>query len=288
MIPSPILKDIEETLQLKVLSVSSISGGCIHQAFQLTTEHPVYSSLFLKMNTRDKIQVLQSEYEGLQLLAQTNRINIPQIYEFREVDSYVYLLMEYLPPALKDDSFWQSLAEQLVALHRYKSDYFGLPTDNYIGSLPQRNRLASSWHEFYVENRLLPLVKWGREQGYFDSHHVSLFERLAYRCEAFFPEEPPSLLHGDLWSGNVHASRKGAYFLDPAPYFGHREMDIAFSTLFGGFSPVFYEVYQELFPLEPGFEERTPLYNLYYLLVHLLLFGQGYFSAVVDILKRYA
>jgi fructosamine-3-kinase len=287
MIPPSVQQEIEANFHLRILSVVPVGGGCIHQTFQLKTDHSDYPSLFLKLNTREKAPLLHAEYEGLQLLLGTQRINVPSLYDFQVGEDYAYLLMEYLPPAFPNPSFWMELATQLVGLHRCTSEFFGLPIDNYIGTLPQRNRPTSSWVEFYVENRLFPLVKMAREKGIFDRGQVQRFERLATRLENLFPEEHPSLLHGDLWNGNIYASKRGAYFLDPAPYYGHREMDLAFSTLFGGFSPLFYQTYQSLYPLEPNFEERKPLYNLYYLLVHLLLFGHGYYSAVMEIVKRW-
>jgi fructosamine-3-kinase len=164
---------------------------------------------------------------------------------------------------------------------------FGLGNDNYISSLTQKNAQLDDWTEFFIINRLEPLISRAYYEEKINASFFSKFREIYPKLKGIFPKEKPALLHGDLWAGNVISDASGhPVLIDPAVYFGHREMDLAFSMLFGGFSDSFYEHYKEVFPIEPGFEERVQIYNLYPLLVHLLLFGTSYLPPIEKTVRR--
>jgi len=173
-------------------------------------------------------------------------------------------------------------------MHKNTAGHFGLDRDNYMGSLPQSNKMHERWSDFFIEERLQPMVQMAADNKLLTGNDVTSFERVYKNLEGLFTEEDPSLIHGDLWRGNylIDQSEK-PYLIDPAVSYGHREFDIAMTTLFGGFSDGFYNAYNETFPLAKGWEGRVDLWNLYPLLVHLNLFGSGYLGEVRGCLRRY-
>ena len=159
---------------------------------------------------------------------------------------------------------------------------------NYIGRLPQRNAFEETWVDFFIEHRLEVQLGLAIYNGHVDSFYADRFRSIYAVLPDEFPDERPCLLHGDLWSGNVMIGPKGEpVILDPAVFYGHREAELAFTRMFGGFDPYFYSAYNEATPLEVGFESRIDLYNLYPLLVHVNLFGTSYLSGVERTLKRF-
>ena len=201
-----------------------------------------------------------------------------------------YLALELLVSRGRRPSFDEELGQGLAALHRFGAPRFGLDHDNFIGSLPQSNRPAARWVDFFRAERLEPQLARAVSSGRADRDLRRGFERLFFRLpELVPPEEPPSRLHGDLWAGNLHVDDAGApCLIDPAAYAGHREMDLGMMRLFGGYSERTFAAYAEAFPLAPGAEERVPLHQLYPLMVHVNLFGGGYGASVERILTRYA
>jgi len=176
-------------------------------------------------------------------------------------------------------------AQALAKLHNKRSIKFGLDFDNYIGSLAQKNTMSySSASQFYINLRLEPQLKMASQKGY----RFNSIERLYKTVEEVVPNEMASLIHGDLWSGNYMYTKDKAAVIDPAISFAPREMDMAMMKLFGGFSPEVFEVYNEIYPRSEGWEERIELWQLYYLLVHLNLFGQSYYESVERIIKTYS
>ncbi|MFN2396561.1 MAG: fructosamine kinase family protein [Bacteroidales bacterium] len=189
--------------------------------------------------------------------------------------------------APEKDSYWQDFGTSLARLHKHSADHFGLDHDNYIGSLEQFNDPHENWIEFFISQRLEIQVKMARDQGLMDTNSARRFEKLYHSLSDFFPEEKPSLIHGDLWSGNYMTNSQGkACIIDPAVYYGHRLMDIGMSKLFGGFAPAFYESYHSEFPMENNWRQAIEVANLYPLMVHVNLFGAGYLGGVMDVLKR--
>jgi len=270
----------------KILSIASVSGGSINKAFRLETS---LGKFFLKYNSASSFpQMFEKEAKGLSLLKSAEEIDIPQVFNHGEAGQDAFLLLEYIDSAPQADGFWEDLGERLAKLHSHKAKRFGLDHNNYMGSLYQHNSFHDNWSAFFIEERLERQVKLSRENEAMGRSDVSAFERLYKRLDEIFPEALPSLLHGDLWSGNFMVNSKGkACLIDPAVYYGHPEIDIAMSKLFGGFNSRFYESYIEHNPLEQGWEKRLDIFNLYPLMVHVNLFGGGYLAQVQRIINRF-
>ena len=205
-------------------------------------------------------------------------------------ESYQVLLLEWIEPGTPGISFWKVFGEQLALLHRQTAQVFGLDYNNYMGSVAQCNEPASAWIPFFTQQRLQPLVERCSDQKLLDPSHQKMFDALYLRMEDIFTEEePPSLLHGDLWSGNKLCSVKNEpCLIDPAVYYGHRSIDLAMSTLFGGFDRAFYEAYDHHYPFPSHYREQWKVCNLYPLLIHLLLFGKSYSGSIERTLREFA
>ncbi|UTW64050.1 fructosamine kinase family protein [bacterium SCSIO 12741] len=272
----------EQNLDLKVESVSHVSGGSINEAYRLSTHQ---GDFFLKhFHNPSHNHWFQTEAQGLQHLKKNGSLRIPEVLA---VGSN-FLLLEWVEEGRPNPESWEQFGRQLAQLHQVSDDRFGLDHNNFIGSLPQRNDQRSTWVEFFAELRLEPQLKMAIDSGQISTQEMPIFSRIFDRLEQWFPAEAPSLLHGDLWSGNFLINGQGhAYLIDPAIYYGHREVDIAMTQLFGGFTQEFYRGYQEEFPLESGFVERIDLANLYPLLVHVNLFGGGYVHQVIQAAKKF-
>lgn len=267
------------------ISASLVAAGNHNQGVQLNTSE---GSFFLKLNFDHERDILKKEAEGLQKLAKSTFLKIPKSVAHGRVEDYNYLLSEFIPSSRPHPEYWEDLGMGLAHLHLNHQDQFGLEYDNFIASLPQKNHALDNWLDFFIEHRLEPLLG----KAYFDRliplEFLKKFQTLYPKLESLFPKEKPSLLHGDLWSGNVLCGADGRpCLIDPAIYYGHREMDLAFSRLFGGFDAKFYKAYESILPLEPGFETRIAVYNLYPLLVHLNLFGTAYLPGIEKTLNRF-
>lgn len=270
----------------ELYSIHALSGGSINQAFRLKTSR---GDFFLKYNDASRYpEMFRKEAEGLKLLKAPGIIEVPGVLLAAEDENHAFLLLEFVDQGIEKPDFWDDFGEKLARLHQVKAQQFGLDHDNYMGSLYQYNHFHDTWSEFFIVERLERQIKLAREQGNIKRSDVQAFERLYLRLDEIFPPCQPSLLHGDLWSGNFITSASGfACLIDPAVYFGHPETDIAMSTLFGGFSNRFYEAYASHNVLEKGWRERLPVYNLYPLMVHVNLFGGGYLGSVQQILKKF-
>mgnify|MGYP003676970591 CR=1 FL=1 len=267
-----------------ILSHQSVGGGCINQAVRLISDKGNY---FLKWN-RAQVDMFEKESVGLKLLSKFGKINIPEIYQSGELQGNGYLLMEYIEPGKMDKTFWEQLGNGLAELHKVTNDQFGLDHDNYIGKLDQGNTFHADWVDFFINCRLIPQVMLARNAGFISTDMVVKFETLYVQLNNLIPVERPALLHGDLWSGNIHCDQeKRPYLIDPAVYYGHREAEVAFTKLFGGFDEQFYSSYKNAYSMMPDFDSRVDLFNLYPLLVHLNLFGSSYLSSIVNTLKRF-
>ena len=291
MLPEPLKEKLNEVLteqegSTEITAFTFASGGCINSAGSIETTKSEY---FVKWNKAGQFPgMFKAEFEGLQHLAVNTELHIPRPIVYGETEEHTFLVMENIQTTARADSYWQALASGLISIHRASDAQFGLDTDNYIGSLPQANTLEETWPEFFVLHRLTPQLKLAFDSGKMSRSSISALDTLTTRLPAMIPEEIPSLLHGDLWGGNLITGGSGEpVLIDPAIYYGHREMDLAFTRMFGGFGEEFYEAYDDLWPLEPGFEERVDLHNLYPLLVHVNLFGGGYISQAERFLKRF-
>jgi protein-ribulosamine 3-kinase len=260
-----------------------IAAGNINQGIFVGTSS---GRFFLKTNFEPSADIFLREAEGLRLLKSNTSLTVPEVIAFGREQDQNFLLMEWVESGRNANLYWENLGEGLAELHMATQKQFGLQEDNYIASLPQINSTQEDWCGFFISNRLEPLVGKAFYKGMIDAPFLKKFQSIYTKLQGIFPKEKPALIHGDLWSGNVMTDEKGnPALIDPAVYFGHREMDIAFSKLFGGFSERFYNLYDEVFPLEPGFEEREAIYNLYPLLVHLLLFGTSYLPPIEKTVK---
>ena len=224
----------------------------------------------------------------MQLLSAPNAIRVPKIIHSSKIDNQAFLLLEYIESGRATSDFWVNFGQQLAELHKNSNDYFGLDSSNFIGSLPQQNNQKNNWVDFFIEERIQPQIDLAVKHSAIDTSTISKFENLFKKLGHIFPTENPSLIHGDLWSGNYLAdSENNPVIFDPSVCYGHREMDLAMSQLFGGFDRLFYTSYNESFPLENDFDDRVEIYQLYYLMVHVNIFGGGYLNSVNNILNRY-
>jgi fructosamine-3-kinase len=264
-----------------------IGGGSINEAAYMLCKK---GKFFIKWNSASRYPAMfEIEARSLELLQGKSALRIPQPLLSGESEKDAFLLTEFIESAPPAKDFWRTFAFGLAELHRNSNAHFGLAFDNYIGSLRQSNTQHSGWADFFVEERLLAQIRMARDNGLLGREHSRQFERLFHKVEYIFPEEKPALLHGDLWSGNFMTDEQGnACIFDPAVYYGHRIMDIGMTKMFGGFSPEFYQHYNEAFPMESNWTEQVEVANLYPTLVHLNLFGSGYLSGIVRVLKRFA
>ena len=265
---------------------TQVNGGTINNCLHLQTKHQSY---FVKYNNASfHPGLFESERIGLHFLKSNSTFNIPQVFSTGHNEDFQWIIMTYVKSSNPAVNFWQGFGNNLAELHKSSSDFFGLEIDNYIGSLRQTNQNTNSWSDFFRDQRILPLLNLADKSDLIDINARNLFEKLLDNIGSFFPVEKPSALHGDLWSGNFMVDDQGrATIFDPAVYYGHREMDIGMTNLFGGFDQLFYDSYNKAFPLEPGWEERIEVANLYPLLVHLLLIGRSYLRQIKTILNRF-
>jgi fructosamine-3-kinase len=263
-----------------------LGGGSINEVFHISAETGEYC---LKYNSSKAYPgMFEAEARGLSLLAASKTLTVPSVITAQSLNHYSFILMEYIDSSAKTNNFFEDFGQRLAMLHRNSADRFGLDHDNYMGSLRQSNGLHAGWAEFFISERLIPQVNLALNEGLIEPSQIKLFETLYSRLHAILPSEPPSLVHGDLWSGNFIVSSEGtACLIDPAAYYGNREVDLAMSTLFGGFGREFYDAYHEAFPLPPGWRQRLDILNLYPLLIHLNLFGRSYLGQILSVLERF-
>lgn len=269
----------------QVKSIQSVSGGCINSSFHIQTES---NSYFIKCNDAAKFDMFEKEVLGLQLLSKSESLKTPSIHGSGTIDDQAYLILEWIDSSEESSIFWRNFGRQLAIQHRQSSKQFGSDHDNYIGSLPQSNKYHDNWIDFFIQERINPQLKLALESKRIELRLLNQFDILFKKLPELVPEEPQALLHGDLWNGNFICSNNHIPVeFDPAVYYGHRETELAFTTLFGGFDPLFYSSYQEEFPLERNFKSRIEIHNLYPLLVHVNLFGSSYLSGINETLKRF-
>lgn len=227
-------------------------------------------------------ELAQQEAQGLLAIKKSKTVRVPEVAGWGPD----YLILEWIDAGAEVN--WPRLGEGLAAMHRHNNRVFGWSHLNYIGSLPQYNGVRPTWGAFFIDQRLMAQLRLAQQRG-------SLAPELMARLLGFLPKaaklvevkEKPALLHGDLWRGNVMAAADGEPILvDPAVYYGSREVDLAFSELFGGFPAAFYDSYKAAFPLLAGYDQRRDVLNLYYLLVHANLFGAPYPAQIEALLIR--
>ena len=291
-LPRDVHASLNETLAARglgvVASMAPVGGGCIGNTTRVRTDRG--AQLFLKWSRELPHRIFAEEASALDAIAQAGALRVPTVIAWRDepgVDAR-WLLLEWLEPGNASDRTWEALGLGLADQHRVRAAAPGWPSDNFIGSLVQQNGEAADWPSFWRERRLQPQAARARDAGLLDAADTSRLERLyAGLDEILAPEasEGASLLHGDLWNGNVLALADGsAAVIDPAACYGHREVDLGMAELFGGFGRRFFEAYRESWPTERDYERRRAIYQLYYLLVHVNLFGRSYRAQTLDAL----
>ncbi len=286
-LPPPVLEGVEDALRRMgveggVDGVTGVTGGCINHGARL--DAPDGGSFFLKWNAHAPPGLFEAEANGLQALRDAGTLRVPEPLAWGGgAGSPSWLLMEHVPAGPPAPDHDERLGRGLARLHRSAdpSSAFGWSHPNWIGSLPQSNRSAASWSSFWREQRILPQLRRAVDADSFARQDVEILERavdLVPRALEDVDAGPPHLLHGDLWGGNAYAAADGApVLIDPAVYRGHGEVDLAMTELFGGFGARFYEAYDEVQPITKAYRTyRRDLYQLYYLLVHVNLFGRQY------------
>lgn len=268
---------------------SPVFGGDINEAFRLTMNDGTV--LFMKSNSIRSYDNFKAEAEGLSAIRETGAIGVPPVLGLGKDGDRSFLLLDYVFGESREKDYWETFAGELADMHitgTSGNKLYGFARNNYIGSNIQVNDWHSSWVSFFRECRLQPQLDMA--SSYFSSADRKRIDHLLSHLDSYLTEPGrPSLLHGDLWSGNMITGNDGkGWLIDPAVYYGHPEADIAMTELFGGFSYRFYGAYRETGLIEHGYEDRRDLYNLYHLLNHLNLFGVGYLSSVIRILKYYA
>jgi fructosamine-3-kinase len=289
---SAILSEVERILsthfqdQTEVKSLETKGGGSINSAATARTDK---GNFFVKWNSLNShTGMFEAEMKGLQLLSSAGVIKVPSPLGTGHTPEHTLIVMELLESGDTEFDFWEVFGSSMAHLHRNTHTNFGLDHHNFVGSLPQTNTFCKTWTEFFITNRIEPQLKRAIDQGKADAALHNKFDHLFGRLDEIFPHEAPALLHGDLWGGNFMCTISGQPAIyDPAVYYGHREMDLAMSKLFGGFDYEFYEAYHTEFPLEKDWEKRSDICNLYPLLVHVNLFMGSYIQSVKNILSRY-
>ncbi|MEG3435574.1 fructosamine kinase family protein [Pannus brasiliensis CCIBt3594] len=267
--------DIEKT--------RSISGGCINQGYSVMGHGSIY---FVKINDAARGSMFEAEALGLEQMYRTRTIRVPRPVAWGTADRSSYLVMEWLEFGGGNHQSWEKMGANLARLHRVDiGDRFGWERDNTIGSTPQINTLTDKWADFFAEYRIGYQLRLAERRGANLPGEDLVLPAVREMLGSHHPR--PSLVHGDLWSGNAAITNDGEpVILDPATYWGDREVDIAMTELFGGFPAAFYRGYNEIFPLDAGYQQRKTLYNLYHILNHFNLFGGGYASQANRMLQQ--
>ena len=269
-----------------IRSQRAVFGGDINEAGVLTLDDGTL--LFAKSNrTPSALDNFRAEAEGLEAIRFTGAIGVPEVLGLGQDAGSSFLLMEYIDAGKKVKGYWEIFAAELADMHSYDvGNQYGFPHDNWIGARRQINSIHESWIGFFRDCRLEPQFK--AADRYFSTEDRKKISYLLDHLDQYLLEPArPSLVHGDLWSGNMITGNDGkGWLIDPAVYYGHPEADLAMTELFGGFSPIFYQAYKEYGRLEPGYEDRRDTYNLYQLLNHLNMFGGGYLGSVMRIIRR--
>ena len=283
-------KDIQSAIRnaahsgFEIAHATPVGGGCINEAYRL--EGRDGTCFFVKLNDARHMAMFGAEAEGLEAIAQSHTVHVPQPIAHGSSGRQGYLVLEYLELGARGNA--RQLGEQLAAMHRRTAENFGFTHDNFIGSTPQPNGWASDWIEFLRTQRFgfqLKLAKQNDHGGKLQDLGAALLEKLPVFFDGYTPQ--PSLLHGDLWGGNHAFLADGTpAIFDPAAYYGDREADIAMTELFGGYAGDFYAAYRATWPLDDGYAIRRELYNLYHILNHANLFGSGYARQAESMMQR--
>ena len=274
----------------------SVGGGCINQGYQVSDNKRTY---FVKLNQASLVTMFEAEALGLQDMYDTATIRVPKPICWGTAGSSCYIVLEWVGFGSGNNKSWEAMGRNLAMMHKANSQFptpkspysppptphFGWRMNNTIGSTPQINTWTENWAEFYAQHRLGYQFKLAKKRGGDFPQSQELLAAIPELLEGHNVQ--PSLVHGDLWGGNAASTKDGEpVIFDPATYYGDREVDIAMTELFGGFAPGFYQGYNEVFPLDAGYEKRKTLYNLYHVVNHFNLFGGSYASQASSMIGK--
>ena len=281
MLSEAFKKHLTEICNAKIEEIKPLSGGDINAVYKIKT---AAEDLVIKVNSASKFpKMFELEALGLDHIANSNSFITPKVFTTSTFRDQSFILLEFLESGAKSTDFPERFGHQLAKMHR-TTDKFGFEKDNYIGSLPQYNTVEHNAVDFYINQRLEPQFKMAFDCGY----SFKKIEKFYATISKLIPDEPAALIHGDLWSGNYMVGKTGEPILiDPATCYAPREMDIALMHLFGGFDSELFVQYNAHFPLANDWEERIKLWQLYYVLVHVNLFGGNYYASAKAVLDDY-
>lgn len=268
--------------KVQIIKTNPVGGGCIHHAAKIET---TAGNFFLKWNDSCSDDLFEREAESLRELkkAESGNLIIPEVMlAGRAGAGPGFLLMEYLESG-HVPSGDEQLGRGLAQLHRFTGTQFGFYHDNYCGSTLQDNTWCGNWADFFARRRIENMVDQISGTRSMSPDQMKIFSRLVQKIPDILTDTVrPSLIHGDLWSGNYMMTKRGPALIDPACYYADREMEMGIMTMFGGFSERFWAAYHEVYPLEPDWRYRNRLYQLYHILNHYFLFGGSYLHSAVD------
>ena len=274
--------------ELKIISYSSIGGGCINHASKLETN---CGNFFLKWNNNCASDIFIREAESLKELkkAAGDFLAIPEVFAAKRADETPgFLVLEFLESGYSLGNSQEKLGRGLAKIHQFSHSKFGFYNDNYCGATLQNNLWKDNWIEFFRDNRIDFLLKLIDKERPLPADERKIYEKLTERIEFLIPSQSvPVLIHGDLWSGNYMITEHGPALIDPASYYADREMEFAIMTMFGGFSQRFYDAYNEVNPLPAYWKQRNSLFQLYHVLNHYYLFGGSYRNQALQIARSY-
>jgi protein-ribulosamine 3-kinase len=295
-LPDPVRASVEAEISAlegratAIVEVAPLGGGCVSLAARIKAETGLVAFLKWAHDATSSL-MFEQEARSLDALRTAGSVRIPVVLGRGDSADAPWLMLEWLEPGRPSADTWAQLGRALARLHAVRGAGYGWDSDNFIGSLPQQNTWSDDWAVFWRERRLLPQLRLAYNAGYFNTSERRRFEKLLERLDVLLEAargDGPSLLHGDLWSGNVHVLTDGQpALIDPSAYYGHREVDLAMSELFGGFQPDYMRAYSEVWPVEAGYQgARRAVYQLYYLLVHVNMFGASYVPTALSTLGR--
>ncbi len=268
--------------QFEVEEKTPIDGGDINECYAISSGNIRF---FVKVNTRENLAIYEAEAESLRHLANSGVVSVPQVIYMGVIKEKAVLVLDYIPMKPLDQENAYLLGREMANLHKWGEQLeYGFDIDNFIGTTEQRNNWHRKWANFFADHRIGLQLKLAEERGMSFGDVETIVESIKERLTGHQPK--PSLLHGDLWTGNASMSIHGPIVYDPACYWGDREVDIATTQLFSGLPERFYEGYAEVWPLDEEFESRKDIYNLYHRLNHCLLFGGHYLEETEALITK--
>jgi fructosamine-3-kinase len=286
--PEDIRQVIEQNFAAKITAIHGVGGGCIANACGVSLDN--HRKLFVKHLPQKHEGGFAEEANSLTLLKQySTTVQTPEVLLYRDEPAPAYLVLSWIEVGPKTRAANEQMGLGLAELHRHLGPSYGVEDKDILTALRAWYAPKDNWVDFFGQSNLLDVQQLLIQKGLWNRWREQHFQSVIQRLPNLIPRDPgPSLLHGDLWGGNWVATVDDTpYFIDPRPYFGHREAELAFTELFGGFGPDFYAAYHATFALDPGYPDRRDLYNLFPLMRHLWRFGEDYGPAVDAVLQRY-